>query len=162
VAIMMEFLNSLGASPFSTWLRESPSIWAYPAVLTLHTVGLGVLVGANWMVDLRVLGFARALPLSLFERAFPIMWAGFWLNATTGVLLFVADPTKATTTIFMWKLAIIAVSVMALMMLKRKLYGEPVHMDNATGAIKAIAAVSILLWVAAIATGRWMAYVNVS
>jgi uncharacterized protein DUF6644 len=159
---MMEFLNSLGASPFSTWLRESPSIWAYPAVLTLHTVGLGVLVGANWMVDLRVLGFARALPLSLFERAFPIMWAGFWLNATTGVLLFVADPTKATTTIFMWKLAIIAVSVMALMMLKRKLYGEPVHMDNATGAIKAIAAVSILLWVAAIATGRWMAYVNVS
>ena len=70
---MMEFLNSLGASPFSTWLRESPSIWAYPAVLTLHTVGLGVLVGANWMVDLRVLGFARALPMSLFERAFPIM-----------------------------------------------------------------------------------------
>ena len=159
---MMEFLNSLGASPFSTWLRESPSIWAYPAVLTLHTVGLGVLVGANWMVDLRVLGFARALPLSLFERAFPVMWCGFWLNAATGVLLFVADPTKATTTIFMWKLAIIAVSVMALMTLKRKLYGEPVHMDNATGAIKAVAAVSILLWVAAIATGRWMAYVNPS
>ena len=62
----------------------------------------------------------------------------------------------------MWKLAIVAVSVMVLMTLKRKLYGEPVHMDNATGTIKAFAAVSILLWVAAIATGRWMAYVNVS
>ncbi|HEY7188011.1 MAG TPA: DUF6644 family protein [Vicinamibacterales bacterium] len=160
VATMMAFLDTLAASPFSTWLRESPSIWAYPAVLTLHTVGLGVLVGANWMVDLRVLGFARALPLSLFERAFPIMWTGFWLNAATGVLLFVADPAKATTTIFMWKLAIIAVSVMALMTLKRKLYGKPVHMDHATGAIKAVAAVSILLWVAAIATGRWMAYVS--
>jgi hypothetical protein len=159
VAIMMEFLNSLGASPFSTWLRESPSIWAYPAVLTLHTVGLGILVGANWMVDLRVLGFAPALPMSLFERAFPIMWSGFWLNAATGVLLFVADPTKATTTIFMWKLAIIAAAVMLLMTLKRKVYGEPVHMDNATGTVKAIAVVSIVLWVAAIATGRWMAYV---
>jgi uncharacterized protein DUF6644 len=159
---MMHLLDSLAASPFSTWLRESTSVWAYPAVLTLHTVGLGVLVGANWIVDLRVLGFARALPMSLFARAFPIMWAGFWLNAATGVLLFVADPAKATTTIFMWKLAIIAVSVMALMTLKRKLYGEPVHMDNATGAIKAVAAVSILLWAAAIATGRWMAYVNVS
>jgi hypothetical protein len=160
VAIMTEFLTSMEASSFSTWLRESPSIWAYPAVLTLHTVGLGVLVGANWMVDLRVLGFARALPMSLFERAFPIMWAGFWLNAATGVLLFVADPTKATTTIFAWKLGIIAVSVMALMSLKRKLYGAPVHMDHATGAVKAIAVVSILLWVAAIATGRLMAYVN--
>lgn len=162
MAIMTEFLNALSASSFSTWLRESPSVWAYPAVLTLHTVGLGILVGANWMVDLRVLGFARALPMSLFARAFPIMWAGFWLNAATGVLLFVADPAKATTTIFMWKLAIIAVSVVALMTLKQKLYGEPVHMDSATGAIKAVAAVSILLWVAAIATGRWMAYVNVS
>jgi hypothetical protein len=160
VAMMMEFLRSMEASSFSTWLREAPSIWAYPAVLTLHTVGLGVLVGANWMVDLRVLGFARALPLSLFERAFPIMWAGFWLNAATGVLLFVADPTKATTTIFMWKLGIIAAGVMLLMTLKRKVYGESVHMEHAPGAVKILAAVSFVLWVAAIATGRWMAYVT--
>jgi len=159
VAIMTEFLASLEASSFSTWLRESPSIWAYPTVLTLHTVGLGVLVGANWMLDLRVLGFARALPTSLFARAFPIMWSGFWLNAATGVLLFVADPKKATTTIFMWKLAIIAVAVMMLITLKRKLYGEPGDLDNVTGPVKAVAAVSIVLWVAAIATGRWMAYV---
>ncbi|HKE82589.1 MAG TPA: DUF6644 family protein [Vicinamibacterales bacterium] len=156
---MTEFLASLEASSFSTWLRESPSIWAYPTVLTLHTVGLGVLVGANWMLDLRVLGFARALPTSLFARAFPIMWSGFWLNAATGVLLFVADPKKATTTIFMWKLAIIAVAVMMLITLKRKLYGEPGDLDNVTGPVKAVAAVSIVLWVAAIATGRWMAYV---
>ena len=159
---MTEFLASLEASSFSTWLRESPSIWAYPAVLTLHTVGLGILVGANWMVDLRVLGFAPALPTSLFARAFPIMWSGFWLNAATGVLLFVADPNKSMTTIFMWKLAIIAAAVMMLMMLKRKMYGEPVHMDHATGTVKAVAVVSILLWVAAIATGRLMAYVNVA
>ena len=118
---MTELLASIEASPFSTWLRESPSVWAYPTVLTLHTLGLGVLVGANWMVDLRVLGFARAIPLGVLARAFPIMWAGFWLNAATGALLFVADPTKATTTIFMWKLAIIAAAVMMLMMLKRKM-----------------------------------------
>src|SRR6187397_1385362 len=108
---MTEMLASLEASPFSTWLRESPSVWAYPTVLTLHTIGLGVLVGANWMVDLRVLGFARAVPLPVLSRAFPIMWGGFWLNAITGVLLFVADPSKGTTTIFMWKLAIIALGV---------------------------------------------------
>ncbi|HEY1303286.1 MAG TPA: DUF6644 family protein [Vicinamibacterales bacterium] len=156
---MMEFLASLEASSFSTWLRESPSIWAYPAVLTLHTVGLGVLVGANWMVDLRVLGFAPALPTSLFARAFPIMWAGFWLNAATGVLLFIADPKKSAKTIFMWKLAIIAAAVMLLITLKRKLYGEPIHIETATGAVKGVAVVSIVLWVAAIATGRWMAYV---
>ena len=157
---MMEFLTSLEASSFSTWLRESPSIWAYPAVLTLHTVGLGVLVGANWMVDLRVLGFARAVPLAVLSRAFPIMWTGFWLNAATGVLLFAADPTtKGTTAVFMWKLAIIAVGVAMMIALKRQLYGRGVEMDAARTGVKAMAAVSIVLWIAAIATGRWMAYV---
>jgi len=156
---MTELLASIEASPFSTWLRESPSVWAYPTVLTLHTLGLGVLVGANWMVDLRVLGFARAIPLGVLARAFPIMWAGFWLNAATGALLFVADPTKATTTIFMWKLAIIAVGVALILLLKSKAYGRGVEMDRASAGVKAIAALSLAVWIAAIATGRWIAYV---
>ena len=158
---MMELLASLEGSPFSTWLRESPSIWAYPTVLTLHTLGLGVLVGANWFVDLRVLGFARAIPVGVLTRAFPVMWAGFWLNAVTGVLLFVSDPIgKGTTAVFMWKLAIIAVGVALLISLKRKLYGRAVEQDAATLGVKTLAAVSIGIWIAAIATGRWMAYVG--
>jgi len=155
---MSELLSSLESSGFSTWVRESPSIWAYPTILTLHTLGLAVLVGANWMVDLRVLGFARALPLAVLSRAFPIMWAGFWVNAVSGVLLFVADPAKGTTRLFMWKLAIIAAGVALIIMLKRRLYGRAVEMDAAGPVIKAMAFVSIALWVAAIATGRWMAY----
>ena len=147
------------AAGLSTWLRESPSVWAFPTVLTLHTLGLGVLVGANWMVDLRVLGFARAIPLGVMMRAFPIMWAGFWLNAATGVLLFVADPAKATSTIFMWKLGMIVVGVMLMMALKRKLYGRGLEMDRANLAVKTVAVASLALWVAAIGAGRWMAYV---
>jgi hypothetical protein len=154
---MTGLLSSLEASGFSTWVRESPSIWAYPTILTLHTLGLGVLVGANWMVDLRVLGFGRAVPLSLLSRAFPIMWAGFWVNALSGVLLFVADPTKATT-LFMWKLAIIAAGVTLIIALKRRLYGRGAAMDAAGPGVKAIAVVSLALRIAAIATGRWMAY----
>jgi hypothetical protein len=157
---MTDLLASLEASAFSTWLRESPRILAYPTILTLHTLGLGVLVGANWMVDLRVLGVGRAIPLGILSRAFPIMWAGFWLNAISGVLLFIADPTKATTTIFMWKLAIIAVGVAFILLLKRKVYGRGVEMDSASFGGKTVAAVSLVIWIAAIATGRWMAYVT--
>jgi len=156
---MTDLIASLEASSFSTFLRESPSVWAYPTILTLHTVGLGVLVGANWMVDLRVLGVGRAIPLSILARAFPIMWAGFWVNAISGVLLFVADPAKGTTTIFMWKLAIIAVGVAIILLLKRKVYGRGVEMDRASFGVKTMAALSLLVWIAAIATGRWMAYV---
>ena len=51
-------------------LRESPSVWAHPTVLTLHTMGMAVLVGASWVLDLRLLGIspqhpAVRLPLGL-------------------------------------------------------------------------------------------------
>jgi hypothetical protein len=155
---MTDLLASLEASAFSTWLRESPSVWAYPTILTLHTLGLGVLVGANWMVDLRVLGAGSAIPLGVLSRAFPIMWTGFWLNAISGVLLFVSDPIRGTTTLFMWKLAIIAVGVALVLLLKRKVYGRGVEMDRASFGVKTMAALSLVIWLAAIATGRWMAY----
>ena len=155
---MTDLIASLQASAFSTWLRESPSVWAYPTVLTLHTLGLGVLVGANWMVDLRVLGVGRAIPLGILSRAFPIMWAGFWVNAITGVLLLVADPTKGMIPIFLWKLAMIAVGVALILLLKRKVYGRGVEMDSASFGVKTMATLSLVIWIAAIATGRWMAY----
>jgi hypothetical protein len=155
---MTDLLASLEASAFSTWLRESPSVWAYPTVLTLHTLGLGVLVGANWMVDLRVLGVARAVPIGILSRAFPVMWAGFWLNAISGVLLLVADPTKGLIPIFLWKLGVIAVGVAFILLLKRKVYGRGVEMDSASVGVKTMAALSLVIWIAAIATGRWMAY----
>ena len=106
---------------------------------------------------LAVLGFARAVPLSVLSRAFPVMWAGFWVNALSGVLLFAADPSKATV-LFMWKLAIIAAGVALIIALKRRLYGRGTAMDAAGFGVKAIAVVSLALWIAAIATGRWMAY----
>ena len=141
-------------------MRESPSVWAYPTILTLHTLGLAVLVGANWMVDLRVLGFARALPLSVLSRAFPIMWAGFWVNFVTGLMLFAADAsTKGSTRLFVFKLALIACAVVAAMAMKRFVYvgGRPVQ--RIPSSAKALALVSIVLWLCAITAGRMMAYV---
>ena len=90
---MQELFASIENSDFSTWLRESNTIWAYPMVLTLHTVGLALLVGANATLDLRLLGFGRRIPLSVMEQSFRVMWIGFWINAVSGVLLFAADAT---------------------------------------------------------------------
>ena len=89
----MELLGSIEATEFASWLRESPSIWGYPTVLTLHTVGLALLVGPSWALDLRLLGCAPAIPLRSLERAFPVMWPGFWINGLSGLLPFAADAT---------------------------------------------------------------------
>jgi hypothetical protein len=154
----MEILSTLEHTGVATWIRESPSMWGYPTILTLHTVGLALLVGASWALDLRLLGVARQIPLSTLETSFRVMWIGFWINTLSGVALFAADATtKGTTSVFMWKLALIAVGVTVIILIRRLVYGQggpPI----AGPAARRLAALSLTIWVVAIALGRWMAY----
>ena len=155
---MMEWLTALEGSALASWLRESGSIWAYPTVLTAHTVGLALLVGASTALDLRVLGVASRIELDHLRPLFRVMWAGFWLNFASGVLLFAADATtKGTTVVFMIKLACIAASVVVLVLLRRRLFAPGV-VPRAGGAARGLAVASLALWMIAITTGRFMAY----
>lgn len=155
----MNWLATLENTGLATWLRESGSIWAYPIVLTLHTAGMGVLVGANWALDLRLLGVAPSVPLAPLERLFSAMWAGFWVNAVTGVLLFMADATtKGSTSLFIVKLVIVAAAVAVAGLTRRYVYRPaPVHVVPMPAQV--LAGLSIVLWLAAITAGRLMAYV---
>ena len=156
---MMQWLTVLQGSVLATWVRESNSIWAYPTVLTFHTVGLGILVGANWALDFRLLGVAPRVPLAPLKRLFPIMWFGFWLNAITGLLLFAADATtKGATTIFVIKLGLVGVAVIVVKLTDRSVFGDDAEAARVTGVGRMLAVASLLLWAAAIATGRYMAY----
>jgi len=158
---MMEILASLENSGFATWLRESPSIWAYPAVLTLHTIGLGVLVGGNAVLDFRLLGWGRGIPLAPLERLYPPMWIGFWINAISGAALFAGDATtKGTTWVFMTKLVVIALGVIVLQAIRKTVYGRGPEAAAESPRASALAAASLLLWFLAIVTGRLMAYLG--
>ena len=67
------------------------------------------------MVDLRVLGFARRLPLAPLERYFPIIWAGFWASAISGAILFAADATsKIVSPLFGVKMLAIVLGVLTM------------------------------------------------
>ncbi len=157
---MMEFLSAIEHSDFSTWLRESGSIWAYPTVLTLHTIGLGVLVGGHWVISLRLLGQARDVPLSIFDGLFKYMWIGFWINLITGVLLLAADATtKATQTVFFIKMGFVIGGVVLVAVMRRTVYpGGHVVSEVVPAAGRRLAWSSIAVWCAAIVAGRLMAY----
>lgn len=150
------------ASGLGTWVRESPSIWAYPTILTLHSIGLGVVVGASVIIDLQLLGRARSLKATDLSGLFPVIWWGFVVNFLTGVLLFVADATrKAAQPVFYVKLACIAVALLV-MLRSRTLIREgagsgPLH-DRAMAPHKTLAVLSLVLWLGAITAGRLMAY----
>ena len=159
----MDLLSSLEGSGFSIWLRESNSIWGYPTILTLHTVGLALLVGANTVLDLRLLGCATRLPLAELSRAFRIMWIGFWINAVTGAVLFAADATtRGTSRLFIGKLLLVAVGVIVIVAIRRQVFGDTPDRPRIGPAAKALAAASLVIWIAAITAGRLMAYVYAS
>jgi len=152
-------LAALQSSAIATWTRESPSIWAYPTILTLHTVGLGVLVGANLVIDLRVLGFAPRLPLRGLAPLYRFMWTGLAVNAVTGFLLFASDADiKGRQPVFYIKLTLIVLALVVTLAIRR-LTEREAHGGARAAGPRRLAGASLALWAGAIAAGRLMAYV---
>jgi hypothetical protein len=154
------FLQTIEETGFSTWLRESESPFAFYFILLFHTFGLALLVGANTVVDLRLLGVARGIPLAPLKRLFGIMWIGFAMNAATGVLLVIAYPTKSLTNIdFYIKLTLIGFAVWVMQRLKSRVF-EDSSLSEETMMTRglALAKWSLFLWFGAITAGRLLAY----
>lgn len=155
----MSFLLSLENSAFGTWVRESTSPGAYPTILFLHTVGLGFLVGLNAAIDLRILGAARKMPLAPMEKFYRIMWAAFWVNALSGTALLIADATtKLTNPVFYVKMSFVALAVINMVALRRRVFRRT-SIDVA-GFGRVLAITSLILWGGAITAGRLMAYLG--
>ena len=156
----MSFLLSLENSAFGTWVRESSSLWAYPTILFLHTVGLGFLVGLNAAIDLRILGVARKLPLAPMEAFYKIMWAAFWINALSGSALLIADATtKLTNPVFYIKMSFVTLAVINMVALRRRVFRRLANeAAPVAGFGRALAVTSLIFWGGAITAGRLMAY----
>ncbi len=150
----------LESSSFSVWVRESNSVFAFPAILSLHTIGMGLVAGLNAAIDLRILGFAPRVPLMEMKRFFPLVWIAFWVNAASGVVLLIGYPTKALTNpVFYSKLLFIALGLAVLMLLKRHVFRDPRLDENPVprkGRMLAVA--SLACWTGAITAGRLLAY----
>src|SRR5262245_56993319 len=126
----MQFLNLLEQSPFSIWIRESSSLWAFPTLLVLHTIGMSIVAGLSAMLDLMVLGIGPKIPLKPFDRVFPFIWAGFWINAVTGTMLLLADATsKLTNWDFYVKMFLVAGGTWLVYAIRKNIFGNP-NLDN--------------------------------
>jgi hypothetical protein len=152
-------LDWLETIPIAVWLRESPSIWANPTVLTLHTTGMGLLVGASWLLDLRLLGVARNTPLSAFRWIFTAVAVGLTLNVVTGVLLFLKNATTWGTAIpFLVKMSLVVASAATLIPIRRYVMDSGVDQREVGGHARLLAIASILTWTGAVTAGRLLAY----
>jgi hypothetical protein len=155
----MDFLNNLEQSGFSTWVRESPSVWAYPTILFMHTVGLGFLVGTSIVLDLRVLGLSPNLPLQPMKRFVPVMWAGFWINAISGLILAVIDATSMLVNpLFYIKLSFIVLAMLCGRLIAKQIFTNSLADVPVGPGARILAGASLFFWIGAITAGRLTAY----
>jgi len=155
----LEFIENLG---FSQWVKNAPTIWAFPTILVLHTIGMGIVAGGSSMLSLMILGFWPAVPMKPFVRVFPWMWAAFWLNAVTGTMMLMADATtKLTTLDFYLKMACVFVGIYLMLRMQRQVFENP-QLDQGplAGNAKLLAWGSLACWFGAILAGRLLAYVK--
>jgi hypothetical protein len=143
--------------PLLEWIRLSAvgvfvreSSWALLLLQSLHLFGMTVLIGVVGAIDLRILGLARELPLRALQRFAPLAVAGFGINLVTGLLFFSHDPyAYAFNPSFRCKLLLIVLAGLNAIWLR-------FAVDSRLS--KAIALVSVMLWIGVIVAGRYIAF----
>src|ERR1700683_3223196 len=85
--------------PFLAWLSDTEfsklmvgSKWWWAFLMDMHFIGLTLLMGTIGLLDMRVLGFAKQLPISPLNKLVPYGIGGFMINLVTGALAFIGMP----------------------------------------------------------------------
>jgi hypothetical protein len=150
------FLVWLEATGLAEWVRSS--IPGYPSMIALHAIGMAVMVGLSLVIDLRVLGWFASIPLQGLQRFFGLAWIGFGINFLSGGGLFSAQATSYITDwVFMTKMALVFLGAITAAILQPAI-AKAGTSGQVSGGTKAVAALAIVFWLAAIIMGRLTAY----
>jgi len=151
---MVTPIDALQQLPLAVALRES--VWAFPLLEIVHIAAIAAMVGSVLMIEMRVFGLRKALPLvELGQLGAGIAISAFAVIVASGSLLFLTDPVSyIANPAFAIKLGLIAVA--AINMVAFHARGSLARPD---AIAKAQAALSLLLWLGVIGAGRMIAYI---
>ncbi|MGD2167346.1 MAG: hypothetical protein PVF63_04515 [Gammaproteobacteria bacterium] len=136
--------------------------WTFPAAEALHFIGLCLLVGSLAIIDLRLLGFAKSLPVRAIHSLLLWTWIGFGINLATGILfIFTQASFYYPNTSFWIKMVLILLAGVNALWFQRAVNRDLENWADGADAptqAKAIAGISLALWVAVIFFGRFIMY----
>jgi len=153
-----------------TWIENTGlaeyvrvSAYGYPAMITLHSLGLAIMVGLSVVLSLRVLGFFSVIPYSSLYKLLKVAWIGFIINFISGGSLFAANATGLIvdpTFIIKMTMVILGAILVALMQaqIKTALNSGNVEAAAQSTSLKVLAALAIVAWTIGMVTGRLIAY----
>lgn len=135
------------------WIAEHP--FAYPLVESVHLAGIAAMLGSLLLVELRVWGVGAALPARPLARlALPVTLAGFALAAASGLLLFATRPAELLAS----DTFVVKMTLLMLAGLNAAAFHARGGLERGDAVARAQTLASIVLWLAVIGAGRWIAY----
>lgn len=160
--------SSIPADPslgFMGWVESTrlaecvrSSTPGYPAMIALHALGMAIMVGLSLVIDLRVLGWFRGIPLPALNRFFRLAWIGFGINTLSGTALFTAQATSYMVDwVFLTKMSLVFLGAITAGILQPAV-AKAAPGAELSGGMKAVAGLAIVFWIVAIIMGRLTAY----
>ena len=156
---MKSFAEWLSTTSLSVFIQNHNS-WAIPTVQSIHIVGIAIVLGSVFMIDLRLLGWA-GMDQTLRQttsRFGPWLTGALWLMLVTGILMVIGEPVRELITFSFWlKMFLVAVGTVIAVILQRTIRKRE---DSEAGGrlLKPLAVITFLIWACIIVLGRLIAY----
>lgn len=141
--------------------------WVWPVCEIFHFIGMALLIGTVGLLDARILGLGRGIPIAALERLVPWGIAGFVINAVTGFIFVAGNPVGGPivyldNAAFQIKMVLILIAGLNLLLWYRTGLAAKADDTAADGdvvpAAKVVAVVSLVMWFGVIVFGRLIMY----
>lgn len=157
----MGFLSWLESTAYSEWIVSGLTGW--PLVLSMHAVGTSIIVGISFVLNLRLLGLFKPIPITALHGLLSIGWIGVALNVYSGLSLFMAQATFYVTEspAFLVKITFVILAITNLHYTQKVLKREAADWDAADAVPRLgmiLAGSSLAFLTMAVLAGRLIAY----
>lgn len=163
---MKQFAQWLSTTFLSVFIQNHNS-WVIPVIQSIHIVGIAIVFGSVFMIDLRILGWA-GMDQTLRQttsRFGPWLTGALWLMLATGILMVIGEPVRELITFSFWlKMLLVAVGALIAVIFLRAVRRHEQYWEEIVEkrwAIKCLAVLTFLIWVCIIILGRLIAYDHV-
>ena len=153
------FAKWLAATRVSALIGEVP--WIVPAIQSVHIIAISVVVSGILMIDLRLLGaLGDTDGVDVFTRRYlPWVWRALIVLLLTGMVMIVGEPTRSLqNATFVLKMALVLLAAALTSLTQMPLGADTGYWRDRKGLGRLLAVASLIVWVAIVVCGRWIAY----
>ena len=150
----------LESTALAEWVRTS--LVGYPFVLTVHSVGMAIMVGLVTVINLRLVGRFERIPYASLDGVLRLAWYGLAINAISGAAIFTSQAVSyITSPVYLLKMAMVLGGAIVAWKMQPILRRDAAGWDGGSvvpSSMRTLAKASLAMWLVAIITGRFTAY----